>query len=60
MSTYVIPSPDDLQRRIDACEAELKALRKLQRLADAAQQAEEARRRREEAARRNGGRHHAN
>jgi hypothetical protein len=42
-----IPQPDELQRRIELCEAELKALRKLQRLADMAQKAEEARYRRE-------------
>jgi hypothetical protein len=55
MSTLSLPSPDELQLRIDACEAELKALRKLQRLADAALQAEEARSRREELVHREGG-----
>jgi hypothetical protein len=48
MKTFVVPSPDDILRRIDSCEAELKALRKLLRLADAAQQAEDARRQRED------------
>jgi hypothetical protein len=47
METLTVPHPDDLQRRIEACEAELKALRKMQRLADAALAAEEARRRRD-------------
>jgi hypothetical protein len=48
MRTLTVPNPDELQRRIESCEAELKALRKLQRLADAAQQAEDARQRRED------------
>jgi hypothetical protein len=46
MNGLTIPTPDELQRRITACEEELKALRRMLRLADAAQQAEEARRRR--------------
>jgi hypothetical protein len=48
MRTLTVPTPDELQRRIESCEAELKALRRLQRLADAAQQAENARRQRED------------
>jgi hypothetical protein len=47
MESLSVPHPDEIQRRIEACEAELKALRKLQRLADAALTAEEARARRE-------------
>jgi hypothetical protein len=46
MNSLTIPPPDELQRRIAACEAELKALRRMLRLADAAEQAEQARQRR--------------
>jgi hypothetical protein len=37
MERLVVPVPDEIRRRITECEAELKALRRLYRLSQAAQ-----------------------
>jgi hypothetical protein len=42
-----LPAPDDIHRRIEACQAELAALRKLLRVSVTAHRAEEARRQRQ-------------
>lgn len=42
-----IPAPDELRRRIEACEIELKSLRRLLRMSRAATRAAEARKSRE-------------
>jgi hypothetical protein len=44
MDTIILPPPDELRRRIDACELELKALRRLLRISQDAHDAEDARR----------------
>jgi hypothetical protein len=46
MDAILLPPPDELRRRIAACEAELKSLRRLLRASQDAHDAEAARRRR--------------
>jgi hypothetical protein len=55
----VVPTPDEVRRRIAECEAELKALRRLLRTSQDAHDAEEARRLREAPQRPEGGPTHA-
>jgi hypothetical protein len=45
MESITVPTPENIQDRIAACENELRSLRKLLRLSRAAQAAEDARRR---------------
>jgi hypothetical protein len=47
MDQLTIPTPEQLDQRITECELELKALRHLRRMAQAAHVAEQARRARE-------------
>jgi len=47
MNTVVLPHPDEIIRRIDACEQELRSLKKLLRASRDFYDAEEARSRRE-------------
>jgi hypothetical protein len=47
MNTLALPSPDELRERIEACEQELRALKRLLRMAQYATDAEAAARRRE-------------
>jgi hypothetical protein len=50
MNSITIPHPDEIRSRIASCEAELRALKKLLRVAQLADDAEDARQRREAAA----------
>jgi hypothetical protein len=53
----VLPSPNEIRARIDACEEELKALRRLLRASVAAARADEARQRRRAVTTEGGERH---
>jgi hypothetical protein len=47
MESITVPPPEELQRRIESCEAELRELRRVFRLSKAMQLAEDARQQRQ-------------